>query len=271
MLRSMGSLSPEERPAFGQRAVTRCPRSDRGGDRTPPDRNEIRDARSCAPLGKTGRHHAGQGSPSVTSTRSAGTARARGHLHRHGLLYCRRSRGRVRLLQLPGAEHSPDHPARDTQDTFYITDNILLRSQTSPVQVRVMEKQKPPIRIISPGRVYRSDAVDATHSPLFHQFEGLVVDKGITMGDLKGTLATFAQTDVRRGHAVSVSARTTSRSPSRPPRWMFPALSAAARDAGCARARAGLKSSARAWYIRTCSPTAALTPMFTPALRSARR
>ena len=86
-----------------------------------------------------------------------------------------------------------NHPARDTQDTFYITDKILLRSQTSPVQVRTMEKKKPPIRIISPGRVYRSDAVDATHSPLFHQLEGLVVDKGITMGDLKGPLELFAK------------------------------------------------------------------------------
>ena len=85
----------------------------------------------------------------------------------------------------------PDHPARDTQDTFYITDNILLRTQTSSVQVHVMENQKPPIRIISPGRVYRSDAVDATHSPIFHQIEGLVVDKGITMADLKGTLETL--------------------------------------------------------------------------------
>ena len=86
-----------------------------------------------------------------------------------------------------------DHPARDTQDTFYITENILLRSQTSPVQARVMEKTQPPIKIISPGRVYRSDAVDATHSPLFHQLEGLVVDKGITMGDLKGALEMFAR------------------------------------------------------------------------------
>lgn len=84
-----------------------------------------------------------------------------------------------------------DHPARDTQDTFYINDNVLLRTQTSPVQVRVMEQKKPPIRIISPGRVYRSDALDATHSPLFHQIEGLVVDKGITFADLKGTLETF--------------------------------------------------------------------------------
>ena len=86
-----------------------------------------------------------------------------------------------------------DHPARDTQDTFYITDNILLRTQTSSVQVHVMENQKPPIRVISPGRVYRSDAVDATHSPLFHQIEGLVVDKGITMADLKGTLELLMQ------------------------------------------------------------------------------
>ncbi len=86
-----------------------------------------------------------------------------------------------------------NHPARDTQDTFYINDNILLRTQTSPVQIRVMEQQKPPIRIIAPGRVYRSDAVDATHSPLFHQIEGLVVDKGITMADLKGTLEIFAK------------------------------------------------------------------------------
>jgi len=84
-----------------------------------------------------------------------------------------------------------NHPARDTQDTFYINDDVVLRSQTSPVQIRVMEKAKPPIRIISPGRVFRSDAVDATHSPVFHQIEGLVVDKGVTMGDLKGTLELF--------------------------------------------------------------------------------
>ncbi|MDR2753234.1 MAG: phenylalanine--tRNA ligase subunit alpha [Oscillospiraceae bacterium] len=84
------------------------------------------------------------------------------------------------------------HPARDTQDTFFITESMLLRSQTSPVQIRVMEQQKPPIRIIAPGRVYRSDAVDATHSPLFHQIEGLVIDKGITMADLKGTLNQLA-------------------------------------------------------------------------------
>lgn len=86
-----------------------------------------------------------------------------------------------------------NHPSRDTQDTFYVNDNIVLRTQTSPVQVRVMQNQKPPIRIISPGRVYRSDTVDATHSPIFTQIEGLVVDKGITFSDLKGTLETFVK------------------------------------------------------------------------------
>ncbi|MDD4714992.1 MAG: phenylalanine--tRNA ligase subunit alpha [Oscillospiraceae bacterium] len=82
------------------------------------------------------------------------------------------------------------HPARDWQDTFYLSEDssVVLRTQTSPVQVRVMERQKPPIRIISHGRVYRKDEVDATHSPMFHQIEGLVVDKGVTMADLKGTL-----------------------------------------------------------------------------------
>ena len=87
----------------------------------------------------------------------------------------------------------PDHPARDIQDTFYITDDVVLRSQTSPVQARVMENQKPPIKIICPGAVYRSDSVDATHSPVFHQIEGLVVDKNISMTDLKGTLEMFAK------------------------------------------------------------------------------
>ena len=92
------------------------------------------------------------------------------------------------------ALHIPaNHPAKDEQDTFYITKDILLRTQTSPVQVRVMEKQKPPIRIIAPGRVFRADEVDATHSPSFHQIEGLVIDKNITLADLKGTLAEFAK------------------------------------------------------------------------------
>ena len=85
-----------------------------------------------------------------------------------------------------------DHPARDMQDTFYLAENLLLRTQTSAGQIRVMEKQKPPIKILSPGRVFRSDD-DATHSPMFHQMEGLVVDKGITLCDLQGMLAEFAR------------------------------------------------------------------------------
>ena len=86
-----------------------------------------------------------------------------------------------------------NHPARDAQDTFYIDDNVVLRTHTSPVQARIMTTRKPPIRIICPGRVYRSDEVDATHSPVFHQMEGLVVDEHVRMSDLRGTLEAFAK------------------------------------------------------------------------------
>ena len=92
------------------------------------------------------------------------------------------------LLNLP-----KNHPARDAQDTFYVEDNIVLRTHTSPVQARTMLTRKPPIRIVCPGRVYRADEVDATHSPVFHQMEGLVIDEDVTMADLKGTLDAFAQ------------------------------------------------------------------------------
>lgn len=92
------------------------------------------------------------------------------------------------LLNLP-----KNHPARDAQDTFYVEDNIVLRTHTSPVQARTMLSRKPPIRIVCPGRVYRADEVDATHSPVFHQMEGLVIDEDVTMADLKGTLDAFAK------------------------------------------------------------------------------
>ena len=92
------------------------------------------------------------------------------------------------LLNLP-----KNHPARDAQDTFYIEDNIVLRTHTSPVQARTMLTRKPPIRIVCPGRVYRADELDATHSPVFHQMEGLVIDEDVTMADLKGTLDAFAR------------------------------------------------------------------------------
>ncbi len=91
------------------------------------------------------------------------------------------------LLNVP-----KDHPARDMQDTFYVNDNVVLRTQTSAVQARIMQNHQPPIRIVSPGKVYRSDD-DASHSPIFNQFEGLAVDKHITMGDLQGCLQTFAE------------------------------------------------------------------------------
>lgn len=84
----------------------------------------------------------------------------------------------------------PDHPARDMQDTFYVTDKVLLRTHTSPMQIRVMEKRRPPVRIIAPGKVYRRDS-DMTHSPMFHQVEGLLVDRGVTFADLKGVLTEF--------------------------------------------------------------------------------
>lgn len=85
------------------------------------------------------------------------------------------------------------HPARDMHDTFYVDDKVVLRTHTSPVQIRVMERQRPPVRIISPGRCFRKDAPDATHSPVFHQVEGLYVDRGVTFGDLKGVITGFAQ------------------------------------------------------------------------------
>ncbi len=92
------------------------------------------------------------------------------------------------MLNIPA-----EHPARDMQDTFYVGDSTVLRTHTSPVQVRTMLSKKPPIRVVCPGRVYRSDDVDATHSPVFHQIEGLVVDKGVTMADLRGVLEVFAK------------------------------------------------------------------------------
>lgn len=92
-----------------------------------------------------------------------------------------------------GLNAPKNHPSRDISDTFYINEDTILRTQTSPVQVRTMEKSNPPIRIVSLGRCFRNDTPDATHSPMFHQIEGLVVDKGITMGDLKGTLEVFAK------------------------------------------------------------------------------
>lgn len=194
VLRGMGALSPEERPIVGQianevRAVIESAlktKADAQKDEALVKRlaEEKIDVTLPSSVSKAGKLH-----PLVQVQRTIedifigmGFSIAEGPEVEYDYY-------NFQALNIP-----ENHPARDTQDTFYITDNILLRSQTSPVQVRTMENQKPPIRVISPGRVYRSDAVDATHSPLFHQVEGLVVDKGITMGDLKGMLETFAKT-----------------------------------------------------------------------------
>ena len=193
VLRGMGALSPEERPIVGALANE--------------VRAEIEAALAARVAAEKERALEDQLAREKLDVTMPGTPSRMGH--QHPLTRAQREMEEIfigmgfEIAEGPEVEYDyynfqalnipENHPARDTQDTFYITDNILLRSQTSPVQVRVMEKQSPPIRVISPGRVYRSDALDATHSPLFHQMEGLVVDKGITMSDLKGTLETFAK------------------------------------------------------------------------------
>ena len=162
------------------------------------------------------------------------------------------------------------HPAREWTDTFYFTEDssILLRTQTSPMQIHAMETRSLPIRILAPGRVYRKDEVDATHSPMFHQIEGMVIDKGVTMADLKVRSTPSWRSCTARARSRA-SVRTTSRSPSRAARWISSATSATARAARPARARAGSRSSARAWCIPRCSRAAASTPTCIPAGRSA--
>lgn len=193
VLRGMGQLSPEERPVVGQIA------------------NEVRaEIEAAITEKKANLADAALDAKLIAEKLDVTVPGKKSRVgHRHPLTLVQRDMEDIfigmgfSIAEGPEVEYDyynfqalnipENHPARDTQDTFYITDKILLRSQTSPVQARTMEVQKPPIRIISPGRVYRSDAMDATHSPLFHQMEGLVVDKGITMGDLKGMLETFAK------------------------------------------------------------------------------
>ena len=141
-----------------------------------------------------------------------------------------------------------NHPARDEQDTFFINNSILLRSQTSPVQARAMEKGKLPIRMIAPGRVFRSDEVDATHSPSFHQIEGLVIDKNITFADLKGTLEVFAK-ELFGPETKQNSDHITSRLQSQVQRLMFPALNAAEKAVVSVKDPAGSKSLAVEQFI----------------------
>ena len=157
-----------------------------------------------------------------------------------------------------------DHPARDMQDTFYLSDEFLLRTQTSGGQIRTMDSQKPPIKVLIPGRVFRSDS-DATHSPMFHQMEGLVVDKGITLGDLQGALNTFVQKLFGKPIPAPVCAPPTSRSPSPALRSMSAASSAAAKAAPCASTPAGSRSWAAVLSTARCWRTATSTRTSTPA------
>ncbi len=191
ILKQMGKLSPEERPVVGKLA------------------NEVRAAIEEALEARTSALSAAAFEEKLKSEKLDVTLPGRRPVlgHKHPLSLALDELKEIFLgmgfsiAEGPEVEYDyynfealnipKGHPARDEQDTFYVNDKVLLRTQTSPMQVRTMEQQRPPIRVIAPGRCYRSDALDATHSPLFHQIEGLVVDKGITFAHLKGTLETF--------------------------------------------------------------------------------
>ncbi len=192
ILRTMGSLKPEERPAFGQK-INQL-------------RNELEQALDSAARTLEEKEKAARLKAETLDISIPGTRPELGAEHplistMNAIVDTFVSMGysvaegpeieldhyNFELLNLP-----KDHPARDAQDTLYFSPNILLRTHTSPVQARTMLSQKPPIRIVCPGRTYRADEVDATHSPAFSQCEGLVIDEGVTMADLKGALASFA-------------------------------------------------------------------------------
>ena len=192
LLRGMGQLSPEERPKMGQLVnALRAELEEALAARE----SVIRDAEKAARLQNE-----------TLDVTMPGKVAPQGGLHplntvMNDLIDVFQSMG-FDVVDGPEIETDhynfealnvpQDHPARDMQDTFYLTESMLLRTQTSAAQIRVMENRQPPIRIVCPGRVYRADEVDATHSPVFHQMEGLVVDKGVTMCDLKGVLEQFA-------------------------------------------------------------------------------
>ena len=190
VLKQMGKLSPEERPVMGQ--VANAVRAD-----IEEKLEQMKSALAAKALEAKLRAEA-------VDVTIPGVPVAHGHKHPMSIVLdeCKDIFVEMGFEVVEGPEvelesynftklnAEPGHPSRDWSDTFYITEDssVLLRTQTSPMQVRVMEQRKPPIRIVAPGRVYRKDEVDATHSPMFHQMEGLVVDEGITMSDLKGCL-----------------------------------------------------------------------------------
>ncbi len=187
LMKQLGTLTKEERPAFGKLANE--------------VKNEIVGFLEKALDSLKGKE---TGQEEVIDITLPGRAPSRGHLHPINQVNSEICRILVKMgysiVKGPNIEldyynfealnFPKDHPARDMQDTFYVSENTVLRTHTSPMQVRVMEKQKPPVSIIAPGKVYRSDS-DVSHTPMFHQVEGLLVDKGVTFGDLKGTLTSF--------------------------------------------------------------------------------
>ncbi len=198
-LKGMGRLSPEDRPEAGK-AANRV--KARLTDAFEAKKREI----------EAGKAKAGRELFDVTLP---GRRPIRGHLHPITLVtqeICGIfERMGFRIVKGPNVELDyynfealnipKDHPARDMQDTFYVSENVVLRTHTSPMQIRVMEKQPPPVAVIAPGKVYRRDS-DVTHTPMFHQVEGLLVDEGVTFGDLKGMLTAFARQIFGRGTEV---------------------------------------------------------------------
>ena len=195
VLKQMGKLSPEERPVMGQ--VANAVRAD------------IEEKLEAVKAKLAAKALEAKLQAEAVDVTIPGVPVAHGHKHPMSIVLdeCKDIFVEMGFEVVEGPEvelesynftklnAEPGHPSRDWSDTFYITEDssVLLRTQTSPMQVRVMEQRKPPIRIVAPGRVYRKDEVDATHSPMFHQVEGMVIDKGVTMADLKGTLNTVVE------------------------------------------------------------------------------
>jgi phenylalanyl-tRNA synthetase alpha chain len=196
-LKKLGELSAEERPEIGQLA------------------NRVKAEISAMLEEAKNRLNPGDVQKEYLDVTLQGRDPARGHLHPIDIvnreicdIFVKMG---YRIVQGPEVELDyynfealnipKDHPARDMQDTFYISDNVVLRTQTSSMQIRVMEKQQPPVSIIAPGKVYRSDS-DVSHTPMFHQIEGLLVDKHVTFSDLKGTLTSFVRQMFGAGTAL---------------------------------------------------------------------
>ena len=265
VMKSLKDLGPEERPEFGQRA------------------NELKTELTALVNDRKAAFAAGKGQDEATFDYTLpGQWRALGTKHpitqvTERIVDVFRTMG-FTVASGPDIEtvyhnfdalNTPaDHPSRDPQDTFYLEDGTLLRSHTSPVQIRYMERHQPPVRIVAPGRCYRRDTPDATHSANFHQVEGLYVSEGVSLADLKGDIAYFAR-QIMGQDARSGSGRTSSRSPNPAWRSISPATCAAARAAGSASRADGSKSWAPAWSIRTCSTRWATIPSGTPATPSA--